>query len=77
MGGGEDVAPGEEAAPAHEAPGRVVLQPHVPGPGVGGADLAPHDVVRPGLHLGLGLGLGLGPGLAAAARRVRVGRLKY
>ena len=70
MGGGEDVSVGDEAAAAHGVTPRVMLQPHVPGPGVSSADLAPEDVVRPGLlH-------GLGPGLTAGAGRVRVGGLK-
>ena len=71
MGRGEHVALGDEAAPADGVPVRVVLQPHVPGPGVRGADLAPEDVVRPGLRPGLC------PGLPAGAGRVRVGGLEW
>ena len=70
MGRGEDVPVGQEAAPADGVTVRVVLQPPVPRPGVRGADLAPEDVVCPGLRHGRS------PGLAAGARRVRVGRLE-
>ena len=70
MGRGEDVSLGQEAAPTDGVSVSVVLQPHVPGPGVRGADLAPEDVIWPGLLLGLR------PGLPASAVRVRVGRLE-
>ena len=45
VGRGEDMPGGQEAAPADGVTVCVMLQPHVPRPGVRGADLAPEDVI--------------------------------
>ena len=74
MGRGQDVPLCQEAAPADGVTVRVVLQPHVPRPGVRGADLATEDVVWPSLWPSLRHCRG--PGLATSASRVRVGRLE-